>query len=244
MLVISLIFFQVLIFVGMIFVLKRIMTQNVVLATKHLEEMNQEYVKKEELVARQLEEAKEESQSMINKARQEAETMKSKIVNDASAESEKAINEARKKSSEIISQADKTREHLILEIDDRVAKSAIDKAAELIHRTLPDKFRKGIHSQWVRDLIDNGFSSVERLNIQKDIKDVRIVSAFEIESDERRDLVKKIKSILGREAEMKEEVDPKIVAGIVIRIGNLVLDGSLKNKIQEQAKNAKHAVGE
>jgi len=31
-------------------------------------------------------------------------------------------------------------------------------------------------------------------------------------------------------------VDPKVVAGIVITIGSLVLDGSFKNKIQEKAR--------
>lgn len=241
MLIISLVFLQVLIFAGMIFALQRIMTKNVVSATKHIEEMNQDYLKKEELVTRQLEEAKQQSQVMITNAKQEAEALKNKIVKDANTESEGLINDARAKGTEIIQQADKTRERLIQEIDEKVALAAIDVATELIHYTLPENFRKDIHSQWVKELIESGFGKVERLNIPKDIKTVKVTSAFALDNDQRKSLAKKVKSILGHDAAMKEEVDPKIVAGIVFDIGSLILDGSLKNKIREQAKNAKHA---
>ncbi len=46
MLIVSLIVLQVLIFGGLILVLRKILTQNVVLATKHLDELNQDYTKK------------------------------------------------------------------------------------------------------------------------------------------------------------------------------------------------------
>jgi len=242
MLIVSLIILQVLIFVGMIFILKRVMTNNVILATKHLEELGQEYAKKEETVARQIEEAKQQSEDMIQKARQEADELKSKILKDANTDSADIMKDARSRSDEIIQQADKARERLLAEIDERVANSAIDRATELIHHTLPEKFRKDIHSQWVEELVENGFGRVERLNIPKDVKEIKIISAFGLDGRQRKDLSEKIKKILGREAAVKEEIDPKIVAGLVIHIGSLILDGSLKNKVQEQAKNAKYAI--
>jgi len=117
-------------------------------------------------------------------------------------------------------------------------------ATELIQHTLPDKFKKDIHSQWVKELIDSGFTKLEHLNIPKDIKEVKVVIALPLDADQRKALSRKIKDVLGREAALKEEIDPKVVAGLVIHIGSLILDGSLRNKIQEQAKNAKYAVGE
>jgi len=56
-------------------------------------------------------------------------------------------------------------------------------------------------------------------------------------------LSKKLKSLLSTDIPIKEEVDPRIVAGMVIHIGSLVLDGSLKNKIQEKARDARLSVG-
>src|SRR4030043_181210 len=98
MLIFSLIFLQVVIFVGMILILKRIMTENVVSATKHIEELNEEYLKKEELATRQLEEAKQKSENIIMKATQEAEAIKNRILKEANTESKNILNEARTKS--------------------------------------------------------------------------------------------------------------------------------------------------
>lgn len=244
MLIISLILLQVLIFAGMIFALKQIMAKNVISATQHLEEMNQDYIKKEELITKQLEEAKKQSQAMVTKAKQEAEALKAKILKDASTEGENLLNDARTKGTEVIQQADRARERLISEINEKIASAAIDKATEIIHYTLPEKFRKDIHSQWVAELVESGFGKVERLNIPKDIKEIKVTSAFALDGDQRKALAKKVKSILGYDLDVKEEVDHKIVAGIILHVGSLILDGSLKNKIQEQAKNAKDAGSE
>ena len=54
---------------------------------------------------------------------------------------------------------------------------------------------------------------------------------------------KKLEQLLDRRIALKEEVNPEIVAGIIINIGSVVLDGSLRNKIKEQAdriENEKH----
>lgn len=244
MLIVSVIVFQVLLFAGMIFALQRVMARNVVSATKHIEDMSQDYLKKEELITKQLEDAKKEAQALVSKARQEAQDLKNKIAKDATAESESLLNEARTKSTEIIQQADKAREHLLSEIDEKVALAAIDEATELIHCTLPEKLREWIHLQWIDELIGSDFGKIERLNIPKDIKTVKITSAFKLDDGQRKKISKKVNSILGYEVAVSEEIDPKIVAGIVLDIGNLILDGSLKNKIREQAKNAKHAGSE
>ena len=241
MLILSLVLFQVIIFAGMITVLRRIMTGNITVATKHIEEMSQEYLKKEELVTRQLEEARQKAEEMVSRAAQEAEALKDKLVKDAGAETAAIISEARAKSVEIIQQADKTRERLIKEIDEKVAAAAVDKAAELIHSTLPENFRKDIHSQWAGELIGGGFGRIEKLNVPKDISKVRVVSAFALDDGQRKGLVKKIREILGSDAKIEEETDPRIVAGLVLYFGSLILDGSLKNKIREHAKNAKSA---
>lgn len=244
MLIISLILLQILIFAGLIFMLKRMFVRNVVSATKHLDELNQDYVKKEEEASRQLEEAKQKAQEIVSKATDEAENLKGRIIKESNDEGDAIVKEARAKSDDIIQQADKTRQRLLSEVDERVAKEAIDRACELIQHALPEQLKQDAHSQGVEELIASGFTKLERLRIPPDIREIKIISAFKLNETQRKSLSKKLKDALGHEAVLKEEVDPAMVAGIVINIGSLVLDGSLKNKIQEQAKNVKHAANE
>jgi len=236
MLIASLIFLLLLIFAGLVFLFRRVMTQNVVLATQHLEELNQDYTRKEKEVTRQLEEARLKSQELISRARDEAEKLKIEIIQNAEKERDSILKQARTHSEEIIQQADKSRQQLLSDLDERIAKEAIKKACELIQDTLPEQFKRLVHTHWVEDLIEGGFTKLERLHIPENIEEVEVVSAFSLTEEQRKDLTKKIKATLGREVALKEEVDEKVVAGLVINIGSLVLDGSLKNKIQEKAR--------
>jgi F0F1-type ATP synthase delta subunit len=239
MLIVALIVLQLLIFTGLIFIFRRIMTQNVVMATRHLDELSHDFNLKEEDLNRQLQEAKLKTQELIARAQEEAEKLKMEIIKGAEEERDKIIKNSRTHAEEIIQQADKSRQLLLSELDDRIAKEATNKAFELIQNTLPENLKKTVHTHWVEDLIENGFSKLERLHIPEGMKEAKVTSAFNLTDDERKKLSKKIKDSLGEGITLKEEIDPKVVAGIVISIGSLVLDGSLKNKIKEKTQGEK-----
>jgi F0F1-type ATP synthase membrane subunit b/b' len=237
MLIISLILFQVFIFVGLIFMLRRIMTKNVTDATRHLEELNQDYTNKEQEVNRQLQEAQQKSQNILKEAQGEAVKLRAQIIKEAESERDKILEQARTQSDTIIQQADKSRQALISELEERIEKEAINKACELMQATLPEQFKQDVHLYWVKELLENGFSQLEHLPLPQGIQEIKLTSAFPLTEEQRKNLSKKIKDVLGYETVLKEETEPKVVAGLIITIGSLVLDGSLKNKIKERAKS-------
>jgi F0F1-type ATP synthase delta subunit len=239
MLIAALILLQVVIFLGLILMFRKIMTQNVVLATRHLDELNQDFLKREDEINRQREEIRQKSESLLTKAQQEAAQLKAQGMKEAEGERERILKMARFQSAEIIQQAEKSRQLLISEIEERISREAINKACELIQNTLPEQFKQEVHALWVEDLIENGFQQVKRLRIPEDVQEIKLTSAFGLTKDQRAVVSKKLREISGREIALAEEIDPKVVVGLVITIGSLVLDGSLRNKIQEQAKSAK-----
>ena len=236
MLIASLVLLQIIIFGGLIFILRKVLNQNVILATKHLDELNQDYSKKEQDIQKRLEDLKQKTHEILSKAQGEAQKTKETTIKQAETERDDILSKARAKGEEMMKQADKARHILISEIDERIAKEAVSKACELTQYVLPDEFKQIVHTHWLNELIKNGFDQLERLSVAEDVHEINIKSAFDLDEEQRKLLTKKIKEVLSRDITLKETVDSNMVAGVVITLGSLVLDGSFKNKIQEQAK--------
>ncbi|HNW39414.1 MAG TPA: F0F1 ATP synthase subunit delta [Candidatus Omnitrophota bacterium] len=236
MLMASFIIFILLVFVVLVFMLNKIMTQNVTSATQHIDELNQDYTKKDEDINRRWEEVKRQAEDIVRKAQEEGEKTKIELIKGAEAEKEQIIKQARVKSEEMVAQAEKSCQALLSEIEARIAKEAMNKAVGLIHDVLPDKFKRNVHNEWVDGLIANGFNQLNNIGIPDNVSEVLISAAFPLTANQREELIKKLSSVLNRQITLKEEVDPKLVAGLVITIASLVFDGTLKNKIMEKAR--------
>lgn len=238
MLILSLVVFQIIVFVSLILLLRRVLNKNVVSATRHIEELNQEYSQKEQELSRKLEEADLKSQSILKSSQEQAEALKREIIKEAESERDKIISQARAQSAEIIEQADNSRQALIAEVNQKIMEKALNQAAELIQQVLPERLRERIHRYWVDDLISSSFGDLRRLHIPEGDLEAKLVSAFPFTNNQRQALKAKIEEKLKRKIDIREEVDPQVVAGFIISLGSLVLDGSLRNKIKERTKSA------
>ncbi len=237
MLIVSMLVMMVVIFGGLILVLRKVLSQNVTMATRHLEQLNDDYTQKEEGLKRQLDDVRQKSEEIIRKAQEEAAQARAQMMKDAEAQKVKLLQETHTQAEELMQQADKSRQMLLDDIKDRIAKEAVDKACELIQETLPEQFKFKVHEHWMEELMESGFAQLERLKIPEDIKEVKITCAFALNEGQHKSLTQKLKEALGKDITLKEEIDPRVVAGFIIHIGSLVLDGSLKHKIQERARN-------
>ncbi|MGD9015189.1 MAG: F0F1 ATP synthase subunit delta [Candidatus Omnitrophota bacterium] len=242
MLIVSLIILQVFIFTGLVFSLRKILNRNVVSATSHLEQMSAEYAKKEEQVRKQLEDAQRQSKEIIADAQRDARQQRESMVNQMQAERDKVLNQANQKAEEIIQQADRTRQNLIADINKQIEEKALQQAVELVGQALPEHICREIHHYWLKEIISSSFEQLDRLHIPKDTQQARVVSAFALTPEQRDALKAKIKEKLGRAMELKEEIDSSVIAGLIVHIGSLVLDGSLRFKIKEAA-SARQASG-
>ncbi|KPK96469.1 MAG: hypothetical protein AMJ95_14125 [Omnitrophica WOR_2 bacterium SM23_72] len=243
MLTVALIILQLAIFGALIFFFRKIMNQNVTMATQHLDELRHDYEKKQKLIDAQMEEAKVKAQEIVTQTKQEVEKQKEAILQKAEQERDKMVQEARARADEIIQEAEKSRYLLLAELKQRIEKESIHKACELMGQVLPEPFKKEVHVHWIEELQRLSLSQLEKVRVPQDVEEVKITSAFPLDKALRQSLLKNIKNKLGKDIKVKEEVDPKIVAGFIISLGSLLIDGSLKNKIEEQAKHVEHAAG-
>jgi F-type H+-transporting ATPase subunit delta len=70
---------------------------------------------------------------------------------------------------------------------------------------------------------------------------VRITSAIRLDSDTVQSLADRIGQEVDRRVEVSTAVDPAILGGVVVQVGNLILDASIKNRLEQLRKQVAQA---
>ena len=114
-----------------------------------------------------------------------------------------------------------------------INEKAIVLAKELACRVIPQNIAQSMHVMWLDALIAGGIEGVDKLKIPEDVHQVEIISAITLTDEQRNNLKNKLQEVLDREIEIIEKVDPDLIAGVVINMGNLVFNGSFAEKVKE-----------
>ena len=61
----------------------------------------------------------------------------------------------------------------------------------------------------------------------------QVISAFEIGEEEKKELESVLKEYLKKEVILETKVDPEIIGGIKVQIGDLVFDGTIKTQLKK-----------
>ena len=236
-------FFQIiilmlLVFGALIFALRYILTRNIGNATAHLEEMSREYTAKQTQITKLVKDATDEAESIKVKTKKEVEELRDHMLKDAKAEKEKILEEAHQKSGDMLAQAERTCEFLKKEIEQQVEQKALEKAATLLQMALPKQFREDLHNLWMEEAKKTEFH-LERLNLKEGVKEAQVVSSFPLSAEQQNMLEQMLAKKIGPSIKLVQKVDPELLAGLIITVGNVVIDGTLKDKVQKAIKQHK-----
>jgi F-type H+-transporting ATPase subunit delta len=70
---------------------------------------------------------------------------------------------------------------------------------------------------------------------------VEVTSAIELDESIVKDIGERIGEQAGRKIELSSKVDPEILGGIVLRVGNFILDASIRNRLNQLRKQVAQA---
>jgi F-type H+-transporting ATPase subunit b len=181
------------------------------------------------------ENAEKDAQEIISKAQQEANAK----VREASERAEQAGREikaaaeadATKIRETAKQEAEQSKEGILGELRGQVAALAIAAAQKVIGETLDEKRQHA--------LIDEFFSGVKSgkvvlLEAEKELPggSAEVISALPLTAKEQEAVKKDVLSKMGGGATVSFRVDPDILGGVVIRVGDKVLDGSVAAKLE------------
>ena len=70
---------------------------------------------------------------------------------------------------------------------------------------------------------------------------VTVTSAVELDSELIEDIGKRIEEQTGRHVELSSRVSPDVLGGIVLQVGNMVLDASVRNRLEQLRRTVARA---
>jgi len=217
---------------GLIYFLRYVLIRNINKATGRLHELSKDYAAKEEEANQLLQNAQQEAKSLLVKETQVAQETKEKLIKEAQGQKEQILKEANLKGAEIAEKAQRNADFLRKELERKIDERAKERVHALVQKVIPEDFLQDVHQRWV-DESDKGAFDLKHLKLPEKVKEAAIISAFPLTDDQQGDLKKKLKKKIGTDVALKVMVDPSLIAGFVITIGSVVVDASLKYKIQK-----------
>ncbi len=206
--------------------------------------------KRRQSIAQGLEDAR-----VAAEARANAEKEAAKIIAEAQAEASKVVREANERAQEVakavkaeaeaeaakarqsaLTEAELERNRLLSDLRGQVAALAIAAAQKLVGDALDEKrqhalleeFFSGVKSGKVVVLEDAAFKG----------ESAEVTSALPLSDKEQEAVKKEVLAKVGAQA-VAFRVDPSILGGLVIKVGDKVLDGSVAGKLEGLRANLK-----
>ena len=69
--------------------------------------------------------------------------------------------------------------------------------------------------------------------VEEGVVEVEVTSAAELASETEKKIAARVQEATGRRVELTRRVDPSILGGLVLRIGDVIVDGSVKARIRQ-----------
>lgn len=189
--------------------------------------------------ARVAAEARENAEQDAEKILAEAQSRASEIVREATERAEEqareiiseAEEEAAERRREALEEAEREKEHILADLRGQVASLAMAAAQKLIGDSLDQQRQRALIDQFFSGVKDGKVTVLEgeRMTGQS----AEITSALPLTEEEKEAVKSDILAKIGEPATVTFRTDPSILGGLVIRVGDKVLDGSVAGRLED-----------
>jgi ATP synthase F1 delta subunit len=228
----QLVLLQVLTFLGLLVALRLLFSRQLNAALRRLQALQEEALVKEAQLkeelqraqqerAAEVEQGKEDARRLVEAAQREAETVLSHAQQHAKQEGQKIVAHGRE-------EVDKLRATLASQIE----ADAITLSMAMVQYLLTDHAKGEFQHHVLQELIHE-IGDLDRGRFAVPTKTAVVTSSVPLTAEEQQGLRRALAEKLGAAVTLEERVDPALITGLVIQMGSLVIDGSLRNRLQK-----------
>lgn len=175
-----------------------------------------------------LAEAQANASKVIREANERAESQGKEIVAEAEAE-------AAKKREEVLAEVDSERDRILGELRGQVGALAIAAAQKLIGASLDEQRQHALIGEFFSGIESGKVVVLEGVEVGG--ASAVVTSALPLTGDEKEAVKQEVLSKVGDQATVTFRVDPTILGGLIIRVGDKVLDGSVSGQLESMRQS-------
>jgi F-type H+-transporting ATPase subunit b len=230
MLLWQLVLIQLITFGLLVVLLRQFLYKQVTHSLGRLQHLYQENLRREEELKKRREELEQELKAKLAQHHEELKQLRATAEADAQKAQEGILGRAKEEGKRLVADAEAKKERMRAMLEAEMNEKALGLAGDILAHVFTAELAQGIHHQLVDELVEELAKSDGR-QLQLDVETAEVTVPFPLSPAQRASL-SKVLSSNGRSISIKETIDQAVVAGMVVRLDNLVLDGSLRNRLK------------
>lgn len=212
--------------------MKALFSRDLNTALARLKRLHEENLVREEELKSELEKAKEERNATLVKAKEEAARIIKETKDKADKLSTETQEQARQQAKDILERHKEELRRLENDLADKYQEHALDLSLQMFNFTFFEKGKDALQHDLINEFI-NEVKSLPQDKFTVKERKIKVNSACYLTADEKARLAQILGDKLAQAVEIEETIDEQLIAGMIIQIGVLVIDGSIRNKLRK-----------
>lgn len=230
MLIVGFIVIQSIIFLVVFLVLRRMMVKSTASAVNRLQLVDEENAGRLAETKKKIEEMEAEYRQKSADLPRELEKLREEAKKRIEEEKNKVLAKAREEGERIVEAAKNRTEKSDQEIEKEFHGRAALLAGKMVREILSDTLKSGLNERLIDELLHE-IEAMDTGHVPEAIQEAEIVLAEPLKPDQMKRLKGLLEQKLTRPIEIRETVRKEMGGGLLLKLGSLVVDGSLENVI-------------
>lgn len=224
--------------VALVLAIKRLLLSDTLRAVARINQVEEEVRKKEEAIRREIEEhekdfarrraeAEEALQRQKEQSEKEVAKLRDQITADARKEGDRLIDQARR-------QEEKIKQQFLQDLENKV----VDYAGQVFRLVVSERMNDELNRAFIDELLD-ALADMDAGGITADAQGASFATSHPLKPEQRARIESLLKEKFEATVRVEEVIKPELLAGLVLKMGSLEIDGSLASRFNEAAGEVK-----
>jgi len=229
---IQLVIVQVVTFAAIVFALKKLLYAESVKETQRLKKLKEETALKEKELQEKIGQSESVYEQKMAAAEKDARKLHAQFEAEAKELRANILDKAKKDADNIMKAAFNAKEKIREEISVEMMHRIPALAARVFSAVLSEEVRRLAHKELVRDVIQK-IKLLKKGAFQAPVEHAELMTAQSLAEADLTEIKEALCLSLGQEVALNEKKDHKVTAGIIVKLGPIIIDGSLENRMRQ-----------